>query len=199
MRWWLASSMGDWHTKVVSLLWISASLWLFFSPDSRTKVGSWRREFGIHGHEVRFGPFLQKGWSFFTSLCGFSGYYRCKVRDTVLSYKNPQEAMTGSWKTWKHLWALHFCGQKSSTSSEQLPVGQAPETEGDFQEQPPQPQCLHARVVAKQLASPGLRYSNGEIDLILKHFEHAAFFLKYFNVLFLMQVSCTWFFGLMQF
>ena len=67
MRWWLASSMADWHTKVVSLLWISASLWLFFSPDSRTKVGS---EFGIHGHEVRFGPFLQKGQPFFTSLCG---------------------------------------------------------------------------------------------------------------------------------
>lgn len=36
-----------------------------------------------------------------------------------------------------------FSKKKSSTSSEQLPVGQAPETEGDFQEQPQGPllQC----------------------------------------------------------
>ena len=95
-------------------------------------------------------------------------------------------------KPWSICGPSIFCGQKSSTSSEQLPVGQAPETEGDFQEQPPQPQCLHARVVAKQLASPGLRYSNGEIDLILKHFEHAAFFWNILTFFF-------WFLGLMQF
>ena len=31
---------------------------------------------------------------------------------------------------------LDFSRQKSDTNSEQLPVGEAPEQEGDFQEQP---------------------------------------------------------------